>query len=72
MFCQALALPGQLGRDPGFVLDHKALDVLPGGVDGGPDHHLALPCHLQGQGASPGADESEFSHGSTQVKRGPV
>ena len=55
----------QMAGDPGRVLFHEAVDVLLRQPPGGPHHHPAVLCDLQGQGLPAGADQFIRFHGDS-------
>ena len=61
----AFALLFQVPGDPAGVTGHKVVDAGLGQAAGGPHHHAAVPCDLQGQGLPAGADEFIRFHAVT-------
>ena len=59
------ALLFQVPGDPAGVTGHKVVDAGLGQAAGGPHHHAAVPCDLQGQGLPAGADEFIRFHAVT-------
>ena len=55
----------QVPGDPAGVTGHKVVDAGLGQAAGGPHHHAAVPCDLQGQGLPAGADEFIRFHAVT-------
>ncbi len=59
------ALLFQVPGDPAGVTGHKVVDAGLGQAAGGPHHHAAVPCDLQGQGLPARADEFIRFHAVT-------